>query len=70
MAAELKKCFKIVENRFYSEELFDYIVKEPVATRNNGDIFLGASPRGIISYFKTAKAMAAINGRDLLRRKI
>ena len=35
-------------------------------TRNNGDLFLGASPRATLSIMKTSKALAAIQGRDFV----
>jgi MoxR-like ATPase len=35
-------------------------------TRNNGDLFLGASPRASLAIMKTSKAIAAINGRDFV----
>jgi MoxR-like ATPase len=66
MPADLKKCFEIVENIFIKEELLDYIVKITGATRNNGDLFLGASPRASLAILRTSKAMAAISGRDFV----
>ena len=66
MAGDLKKCFEIVENIFIKEELLDYIVKITGATRNNGDLFLGASPRASLAILRTSKALAAIGGRDFV----
>jgi MoxR-like ATPase len=34
------------------------------ATRNHPSIFLGASPRGSLSLYRTAQARALIQGRD------
>jgi MoxR-like ATPase len=34
------------------------------ATREHRDVALGASPRGSLSLFKTAQAVAALAGRD------
>jgi MoxR-like ATPase len=34
------------------------------ATRQHGDVALGASPRATLALFKTAQALAAIRGRD------
>ena len=46
------------------DELLDYIATIIHDTRNNGDLFLGASPRASLGILKMAKAVAAINGRD------
>jgi MoxR-like ATPase len=35
-------------------------------TRNTRDLFLGASPRASLAIVKTAKAMAAMQGRDFV----
>ncbi len=55
---------KIVEKVHIRQELLHYIAAVIHNTRNNGDLFLGASPRASLSIMKTSKAMAAINGRD------
>ncbi len=41
-----------------------YIVALIRATREHGDLVLGASPRGSLALFKTAQAYAALCGRD------
>lgn len=46
--------------------IVQYIAKLVHATRENGRLFLGASPRASLSILKTAKAFAAINGRDFV----
>ncbi len=48
------------------EELLDYIATIVHHTRNNGDLFLGASPRASLAIMKMSKAFAAINGRDFV----
>lgn len=65
-AADLKECFEVVENIFIKDELIDYIVKIIGATRSNGDLFLGASPRASMAVLRTSKALAAISGRDFV----
>jgi MoxR-like ATPase len=55
-----------VEQVHIREELLDYIAAVTHNTRNNGDLFLGASPRASLAMMKTAKAFAAINGRDFV----
>ena len=46
------------------ESLQDYIVALIGATRSHPDLALGASPRGSLALYKTAQALAAIQGRD------
>jgi len=41
-----------------------YIVELVRATREHPDLELGASPRGSLALFKTAQALAALQGRD------
>jgi len=42
----------------------DYAVRLGHATRSHADLALGASPRGSLALFKTAQALAALEGRD------
>ncbi len=42
----------------------DYAVRLVHATRSHADLALGASPRGSLALFKTAQALAALEGRD------
>lgn len=65
-ADEVKKCQEIVEKIHIKDELLDYIAAITLNTRNNGDLFLGASPRASLSIMQSAKAVAAINGRDFV----
>ena len=46
------------------DTLRDYIVALVQATRNHGDLALGASPRGSLGLLRSAQARAAVNGRD------
>ena len=48
------------------DELIDYLAKIVLATRNNGDLYLGASPRASLAILKAAKAMAVVRGRDFV----
>jgi len=41
-----------------------YLVELTRATRENSDVFLGASPRGSLGLFRAGQAWAAILGRD------
>jgi MoxR-like ATPase len=63
---EIKECRAIVEKIFIKDELLDYIAKIVHTTRHNGDLFLGASPRASLAIMKTAKAIAAMNGRNFV----
>lgn len=63
---DLKRCQEIVENIYIKEELLDYIAKIVFGTRNNGDLFLGASPRASLAILKASKAMAALSGRNFV----
>lgn len=65
-AAEIKECQHIIEKVYIKDELIDYIAQIVVDTRNNGDLFLGASPRASLAIMKTSKAIAAMNGRDFV----
>lgn len=65
-AAELKECRTIIEQVYIKDELLDYIASIIHNTRNNGDLFLGASPRASLAIMKTSKAIAAMNGRDFV----
>ncbi len=59
-------CTEIIEKIHIKDQLVEYIAKIVDNTRNNGDLFLGASPRASLAILKTAKAHAAINGRDFV----
>lgn len=65
-AEDIFKCKEIIEKVSIKDELIEYIAKLVNYTRNNGDLFLGASPRASLSIMKTSKAHAAINGRDFV----
>ncbi|GJM31153.1 MAG: magnesium chelatase [Saprospiraceae bacterium] len=65
-AAEVLECQKLVEQVYIKDELLDYIAAIVINTRNNGDLFLGASPRASLAIMRMAKAIAAANGRDFV----
>ncbi|MEY3249361.1 MAG: hypothetical protein RL742_1404 [Bacteroidota bacterium] len=64
--AQIADCQKRIEQVYIREELLDYIAAIIHNTRNNGDLFLGASPRASLALLKTAKASAAIAGRNFV----
>lgn len=51
---------------FADERLKQYVLELVRATRNDPAIRLGASPRALLAYLRTAKAYAWLNGRDHL----
>ncbi|MEN2997462.1 MAG: MoxR family ATPase [Brevinematia bacterium] len=53
-----------VKKVYIEESLKKYIVDIVNRTRNHPSLILGASPRGSLSMFKMAQALAGINGRD------
>ncbi|MCY7410010.1 MAG: MoxR family ATPase [Chitinophagales bacterium] len=65
-AEEIRECRKLVEQVLIRDELLDYIANIVHQTRNHGDLFLGASPRASLAIMRSAKAIAAINGRDFV----
>jgi MoxR-like ATPase len=48
------------------KNLVKYIAQIVSETRNNADIFLGASPRASLAILNAAKAYALINGKDFI----
>lgn len=63
---DIEKCLRIIEKIHIKDELLNYIATIVYQTRNNGNLYMGASPRASMAIMKTAKAMAAINGRDFV----
>ncbi len=48
------------------DDIVKYIAELVGATRENPSIYIGASPRASINLLKSAKTLAAINGRDFV----
>lgn len=63
---EIKDTYERIQQVYIREELLDYIAAIVHNTRNNADLFLGASPRASLTLMKTAKAAAAIAGRNFV----
>ncbi len=63
---DIRACRELVQQIYIKEELLDYIATIVHHTRNNGDLFLGASPRASLAIMKMSKAFAAIQGRDFV----
>lgn len=59
--------FQKLVNRIYAhEQLIQYIARMVSATRNSPSLTLAASPRASIAILQSAKAKAAIEGRDFI----
>lgn len=56
----------LIERIRISEDLIRYIARLIDHTRNSGDILLGGSPRASLAILKSAKAFAALSGRDFV----
>ena len=65
-AQDVKECQEIIEQVHIKDELLNYIAAIIHNTRNNGDLFLGASPRASLAIMKSSKAVAAMAGRDFV----
>jgi len=63
---DIQKIQNIVEQIIIEDNLIIYIAALTNKTRNHGKIFLGGSPRASLSILKSAKAIAAIRGRDFV----
>jgi MoxR-like ATPase len=61
---DLMRAIEAVKKTFVSEPVKKYIVDLVNRTRQNSDVYLGASPRGSLALYRTGQAFAAMNGRD------
>ncbi len=53
-----------VKEVYVHDAIKQYIVALVGATRKHADVYLGASPRGSLTLYKTGQARAALQGRD------
>jgi MoxR-like ATPase len=65
-ADDLRDARARIEKVYIKDELVKYIAAIVHNTRNNGDLFLGASPRASLAILRTSKAIAAMRGRDFV----
>jgi len=63
---ELLQAQVAVREIYSNYDIKQYIISLVTATRNNPDIYLGASPRGALALMRTAQANAALEGRDYI----
>ena len=55
-----------VRNLIIDDQLLEYVAKIVHATRSNSSLYMGASPRASLAIVKSAKAVAAMSGRDFV----
>jgi MoxR-like ATPase len=60
---ELLQAQKDIRKVRVSNEIAGYIIDLIEATRNHGEVYLGASPRGSLALYRTSQAVAAMDGR-------
>lgn len=65
-ADELANLRSKIGEIYIDEKLIQYIAQLVDGTRNNPNLFLGASPRASLSILQASKAFAAISGRDFV----
>ncbi|MFC7357605.1 AAA family ATPase [Jejudonia soesokkakensis] len=65
-AAQIAEYQKTIKKIIIEPHLLKYIAAITDNTRNNANLFLGASPRASLAIMNASKAMAAINGRDFV----
>jgi MoxR-like ATPase len=63
---EIQRIQTLVEGVCIEDNMLQYIAQIVHKTRNHGKVYLGASPRASLSILKSAKALAAIRGRDFV----
>ncbi len=63
-AADLLAAQEALKDVYVDTLIKQYIVDLIQQTRNHPDIYLGASPRGSLSLYRTGQARAAMQGRD------
>jgi len=63
---ELLDAQKAVKTVFVSVPVKRYMVELVRQTRQHSEVYLGASPRGSLTLFRTGQARAAVQGRDFV----
>lgn len=61
---DLLKAIAQIRQVYVSPAVQRYIIDLVGRTRQSGDVYLGASPRGSLALFRTGQARAALQGRD------
>jgi MoxR-like ATPase len=63
---DLKKYQTEVRKVYIEPKLIEFIAKVIAKTRDNADLYVGASPRASIALMTASKALAAIRGRNFV----
>ncbi|MBI1286976.1 MAG: AAA domain-containing protein [Flavobacteriales bacterium] len=66
-ADKMKECERFIESVHIEPLILRYITQVVNATRNHASIYLGASPRASLAIMRTAKAFAALAGRNYVK---
>lgn len=61
---ELQALQETIKNVYVAPPVKRYIVELTRSTRENADVYLGASPRGSLGLYRSGQARAALLGRD------
>jgi MoxR-like ATPase len=61
---ELREAMEEIKRIYVSNAVKRYVVDLTNRTRQNSDVYLGASPRGSLGLFRTGQVVAALAGRD------
>jgi MoxR-like ATPase len=61
---DLQEMQRAVREIYVDPTVSEYIVRLVNGTREHGDIYLGASPRGSIALYRAGQALAGLLGRD------
>jgi MoxR-like ATPase len=61
---QLQEMQRAVREIYVDPSVAEYIVRLVGGTRDHGDIYLGASPRGSIALYRAGQALAGLLGRD------
>ncbi|MDP9497009.1 MAG: AAA family ATPase [Actinomycetota bacterium] len=65
-ALEVRKLVEVVQVVHVADAVKRYVVDLVTATRRSPDLLLGASPRSALQLLRTARASAALDGRDFV----
>ena len=65
-AQQILQLRQVIKSIVIEEKLLQFIAKITIATRNDKAIYLGASPRASLAMLNSAKAVAAMSGRDFV----
>jgi MoxR-like ATPase len=65
-APTIAKLIDVVRTVHVSEQVRKYVISLVTATRRSPDLRLGASPRATLHLIRTARAVAALDGRDFV----